>query len=244
MRAAPRGRIRAPPLRTPLLDAQTIVAKLTQYVALLLALCVHETAHALAAKLLGDSTAEDQGRITLNPLVHADPIGTVLLPLLALFAGGDLFGWARPTPVEPNNFRRGWYARGRVLVAAVGPLSNLAQAVVWVVAWAILTRLPLTAGPAPGVAGLIGEFVAASVLINLILMACNFLPIPPLDGAHVVSWSLPRPLAERYDAFVGSAGLLLFVALLVPIFGGRSALGLLFAPVLAAGAAALDAVGA
>lgn len=221
------------------MEAPEIVARLTQYVALVLALCVHEFSHAALARWLGDDTAEAQGRLTLSPIAHADPIGTVLLPLVALFSAMPLFGWARPVPVNPAKFKPGWYGRGQVLVAAGGPLSNLAQAFVWTLVYAMLTRILPAAGPGVGLASLAVAFVAYSVLINLILAAFNVLPVPPLDGSHVLSWSLPRELGRKYDAFVSSFGMMLLLLLILPVFGGRSVVGMILGPVVWVGRAAL-----
>jgi Zn-dependent protease len=224
------------------MEPSFVVEKLTQYVALLLALCVHEMAHAASARALGDPTAEEAGRLTLSPLAHVDLLGTVVIPLVGLFGGGWLIGWARPTPVQPANFRRGWYAKGQVLVAAMGPISNLVQALFWIAVHAVVVRLPLPSGVAADLGRLAGHFVVASVFINLILMGFNLLPVPPLDGSHVVSWTLPRPLAERYDQLVGRAGFFLLLLLIVPVVGGRSVVSLVLSPLVRAGDAALRLV--
>ena len=202
------------------MDPEKVVVSLIQYVALVLALCVHEFAHAASARWLGDSTAEDQGRLTLSPLAHVDPIGTVLFPLLGLLTAFPLFGWAKPVPVQPSNFKRGWYAKGQVLVAGWGPLSNVLQALFWVLALALASRFAgdvLLDRSGPGWYFLL--FGMYSVLINLILAAFNLIPIPPLDGAHVASWSLPRPWAEKYDAIMAPPQGFIFLLRLVPVLG-------------------------
>jgi Zn-dependent protease len=212
------------------MDSAQIVFGAMQYVALLLALCVHEFAHAAIASALGDDTAAREGRLTLSPLAHADPIGTVLLPILGLLAGGVMFGWARPTPVDAGNFRRGWFRSGQILVAAGGPLSNLAQAACWAVLYAGLTRVaPFPAEEGTPV-GLLALFVEASIQINLVLCLFNLLPVPPLDGGHVASWLLPRAAGDAYDSLVGRAGIFLLVVLCVPLFHGRSIVSFLLAP--------------
>jgi len=202
------------------MSTEQVVQKVIQYVALVLALCVHEFAHAASARALGDSTAEDQGRLTLNPLVHIDPIGTVLLPLLGFFTAFPLFGWARPVPVQPGNFQRGWYAKGQVWVAAAGPLSNVVQAACWLVLLALAARAApelLFASEGPGQFFL--SFAYFSVLINLILAAFNLIPLPPLDGGHVASWSLPREWAEKYDRVVQPPTGFILLLLLFPVLG-------------------------
>ena len=214
------------------MSTEQVVEKVIQYVALLLALCVHEFAHAATARALGDSTAEDQGRLSLNPIVHIDPFGTILMPLIGFFTAFPLFGWARPVPVQPSNFKRGWYAKGQVWVAAAGPLSNVAQALGWVFLLFLAARFApqeLLAEGSPGHFFLL--FAYFSVLINLILAAFNMIPLPPLDGGHVASWSLPRDLAEKYDAFVQPPTGFILLLLMFPI------LGFLLRPVVLAGQA-------
>lgn len=210
------------------MDAIEISQKVLQYVALLLALCVHEFTHAAVALWLGDTTAQEEGRLTLNPLAHVDPIGTVLLPLLGFFTAFPLFGWARPVPVQPVRFRQGWFGRGQVLVAAGGPVSNLLQALAWVLVYFALTHA--FARPLDQVAplALFALFVRYSVFINLILMAFNLIPIPPLDGAHVASWGLPRPIGQKYDAVMEPYGFMILL-LVFPL------LGILLSPVVRLG---------
>ncbi len=204
---------------------------LTYFVVLLFSLSVHESAHAWVALRMGDDTAARQGRVTLNPLSHIDPIGTVLIPLLQIFWGGvPLLGWAKPTPVGAHNFRR--LARGHVLVAIAGPASNLALAVVFATAFFLAIRLfgvpsggrhldPLTV------------LLTIGVQINVVLALFNLVPLPPLDGSWVVSWGLPRSLSVHYDRIVEPYGqwilLILFATgvlgwLLSPFTGALTAL--------------------
>jgi Zn-dependent protease len=215
----------------------TTVQAILQYPALLLALCVHEFAHAATAAWLGDRTAADQGRLSLNPLVHIDPVGTVLLPLLGLLTGFPLFGWAKPVPVQAANFRRGWFSKGQVLVAAAGPLSNLLQALGWVGAYALLTRFVDFQEARQTPLFLAALFIRFSILINLILAAFNMLPIPPLDGAWIASWGMPRHLGERFDRFMEPYGFVLLL-LCLPF------LRFLLAPVLSFGDFLVRTVGA
>lgn len=184
-----------PPVSLPfLLDAALMV------VVLLFAIIVHEVAHGYVALLNGDPTAKISGRITLNPVPHIDPLGTVLLPLILLISGSRLlFGWARPVPVNPLNFRN--YFWGEITVSAAGPLSNLALAVVF----AFLLRLDL------GNIGLM-KLAYYGVSINIFLALFNLIPIPPLDGSHVVSALLPRDLARLYQ-HLEPVGFILILAL-------------------------------
>jgi Zn-dependent protease len=164
-----------------LLDAVLMAA------VLLFSIIVHEVAHGYVALLNGDPTAKLSGRLTLNPGPHLDPIGTVFLPLLLLLTGSRiLFGWARPVPVNPLNFRH--YMWGEISVSAAGPLSNLALAVVF----ALLLRL---GGGNLGLA----KLAYYGVSINIFLAIFNLIPIPPLDGSHVVAAILPRELNRLYQ---------------------------------------------
>lgn len=188
---------------------------ITGYVVLLFSISVHESAHALAAYRLGDDTAARQGRISLNPVVHIDLIGTVVMPLLQFVSGGiPLLAWAKPTPYNPGNFRRGVsLGRGHVEVAAAGPISNVLLALLFTGALFGLARL--------GSVGTIGmtafNVLAVAIQLNVVLAVFNLVPVPPLDGSKVVSWGLPRSLGEAYDRVVEPYGQWLLLILLLPI---------------------------
>jgi Zn-dependent protease len=190
---------------------------LNAYVVLLFSLSFHESAHAWAALRMGDDTAAREGRISLNPLVHIDPIGTVLMPLLQfLMSGMPLLAWAKPTPYNPANFRRGIsLGRGHVIVAAAGPLSNLLLGVVFTFALFVVARSGLVA--LEGGDSVVLNLLATGIELNVLLMLFNLVPLPPLDGSKVASWGLPRSLGERYDSVVESFGPWLLLILLVPI---------------------------
>ncbi|MEM7246924.1 MAG: site-2 protease family protein [Acidobacteriota bacterium] len=201
------------------MTAAQLSVGLIQYVALLLALCVHEFAHAASAYWLGDDTAARQGRLTLSPLAHVDPIGTVLVPIAGFLLGsftsfGFLFGWAKPVPFQASNFRRGWFGRGHVLVAGAGPASNVLQGFFWLIVLAVLTRIGIDWRDSYMLElGL--RFVIFSIVINFVLALFNMLPIPPLDGGAVASWGLPRHLGNRFDEIVGPYGTFILLGLLV-----------------------------
>ncbi|MHB1566682.1 MAG: site-2 protease family protein [Acidiferrobacter sp.] len=159
----------------------------------LFAITLHEVAHGWMAKKLGDPTAERLGRLSLDPLRHIDPIGTILVPgLLLLLGTGFIFGWAKPVPITWSNLRNP--RRDMVLVALAGPGANLLMALIWAVIGRIGLSLPALWASRPvfymGVAG---------VSINIVLMVLNLLPLPPLDGSRVVSGLLPGRLAWRYN---------------------------------------------
>ena len=181
------------------------------FIVLLFSLTVHEMAHAWTADRLGDPTARLLGRVSLNPIVHADPIGTVLFPLLASISGAPLIGWAKPVPVNIGRLRR--QRRDYVLVAAAGPASNLALALASATALRLLTVSPMTIGE-PNVSVPIASLLGGAMQINVLLAVFNMIPIPPLDGGNVVGGLLPRPLAHQFDA-VRPYGFLLLYALML-----------------------------
>jgi Zn-dependent protease len=182
----------------------------------LFAITVHEVAHGFVARRLGDRTAQMLGRLTLNPLKHIDPIGTVLVPLvMLLLPGGFLFGWAKPVPVDYRNL--GNPKRDMAIVAAAGPLSNLLMAIGWV----LLLRLSVTfLNTLPWAAQPLFFMAQAGVAINLILMVLNLVPVPPLDGGRVLTGLLPNPQAARFAA-LEPYGLMIVLALLFTGVLGR-----------------------
>jgi len=207
---------------------------LFQLIAFLFAISVHESAHAWMANQLGDPTARMLGRITLNPIKHIDLIGTVLLPLIAMLTHLPVIGWAKPTPVDPRNFRN--QVRDDILTSVAGPVSNL------IVATAATILLAAIAALVPGGRMLVRETIAGLVLnnasltpvalllyqflvINVLLAVFNLIPVPPLDGSHVLRHLLPDSIRQIYD----SVGMFALMAL---VFFGGSLLMALIRPVL------------
>lgn len=178
-------------------------------VPLVIAIVFHEVAHGWAARWLGDPTAHEQRRLSFNPIRHVDPIGTVVLPLGLAVAGAPVFGWAKPVPVDATRLRDPRW--GMVLVALAGPGMNLALAVAAALAIGILGALSAGAGAAFLVANLFNF-----VLVNVFLALFNLLPVPPLDGSHVLEGLLPRRLASEY-AKLARYGLLLVILLIVVV---------------------------
>lgn len=187
-----------------------LLVRLLWIVPLLLSLAVHEWAHAWSAFRLGDDTAARQGRMTLNPLAHIDPIGTLLLPLL-----GVPFGWAKPVPVNPSRFHRGVTLRtGIALTAAAGPLANLGLALAAGFSLAALARVaPALAAPgAPA-----RDLLETLAYMNVALAFFNLIPIPPLDGSRLVDAVVPDRLVSTWNAFARLGPAALAAVILVPI---------------------------
>jgi Zn-dependent protease len=218
---------------------QEFVLILFQVVVLVLAFSVHESAHAYVAMRLGDPTAYMLGRVTLNPLKHLDPLGSVILPLLALVYHWPLIGWAKPCPVTTRNFRH--IKRDDILVSLAGPASNLAMATAALILLIVLKH----AGGASAIyaavavsqhipdvdAGVLPMFPVAMLLyygvtINLLLFVFNLVPIPPLDGSHVLRQFLPYRAEQVYNR-IGGIGLLLIF-----LFGGGLIFGTFYYPLL------------
>lgn len=205
-------------------------------ICLILAVTVHEFAHAYAAHRLGDPTPEGQGRLTLNPMAHADPIGTLLLPIvLGLLSPGMLFGWGRPVQTQPRHYTRKLTMRGGMaLVAFAGPLSNLLMA-----SGVLLLVLVLTAAGvhAPWVSDP-GMPVRMFFTLNVVLFAFNLLPLHPLDGGKVLGWILGAR-HQNVDDFLLRYGGIILMAL---VFVLPQVLYMLLGPVVALGNAAFAAV--
>lgn len=175
----------------------------------LFAITVHEVAHGWVAKKLGDPTAMMMGRLTLNPLKHIDPIGTILVPLiLLLLPGGFIFGWAKPVPVTWQNLRNP--KKDMALVAIAGPTANLLMAIFWAIVLKIGILMSTQSGSPFMFLALTG---IAGIYINAILMMLNLLPLPPLDGGRVLVGLLPGPLAWKVGR-LEPYGFIILVALL------------------------------
>ena len=199
----------------------------------LFAITIHEAAHGYVARYFGDDTAYMMGRVTLNPMKHIDPVGTILMPLMLYFAtsGAFLFGYAKPVPVNFGHLRRP--KRDMVWVALAGPASNFVQAIVWAVTYTLLAAGGLDER-------FFLEMARAGVLVNLVMWAFNLFPLPPLDGGRVVMGLLPARQAyafsriEPYGFFIVMglviAGIVSSMWLSPLISFGYRALGLLLSP--------------
>lgn len=180
----------------------------------LFSIVVHESAHGLIALANGDRTAKDSGRITLNPVPHIDLFGSILVPLIFLLGQGFnptvLIGWAKPVPINPYNFRNG--NRSELEVSLSGPFSNLLLAFVF----ALISRFLLTGGSSNGLLLPVGYMLLYGMRINCLLAVFNLIPIPPLDGSHVLSCFLPPGAAFHYRRISGYGMWILIALLLFP----------------------------
>jgi Zn-dependent protease len=182
---------------------------LIQFTVLVLSLSVHEAAHAWSADKLGDPTARALGRVSFNPAVHVDPIGTILFPLVAMISNLPLIGWAKPVPVAVQNLRGNWRQK-YMLIAAAGPASNIVLAVLA----AIVLRVLSQGSPLEAVAGPIARVLFFSITLNVFLALFNMVPVPPLDGGNVLMGLLQGPMAEAYDR-IRPYGFLIIYALML-----------------------------
>ncbi|HET7923041.1 MAG TPA: site-2 protease family protein [Gammaproteobacteria bacterium] len=181
----------------------------------LLAVTLHEAAHGWVANRLGDPTARMLGRLTLNPIKHIDPIGTVLVPaILLLLPGHFLFGWARPVPVSPRNFKHP--RRDMALVGAAGPCANLLMGVAWCIVARVGVSLPASAAHVSLPLALLG---VAGIFVNVLLLVFNLIPLPPLDGGRVASGLMPREWARVYDRIEPYGFWILLLLIVTPILG-------------------------
>lgn len=179
------------------------------------AITVHEVAHGWIAKKYGDNTADSQGRLTLNPIKHVDLLGTIIIPSLLLITGtGFIFGWAKPVPVDPRNFKNP--RADMAVVALAGPVSNILMAIFW----ALIARVGMTIGSG---AAMVAEPLIytgiAGISINLVLALVNLLPIPPLDGSRILSGLLPNYWAWQYNKLERFGFIILLLLLSTNILG-------------------------
>ncbi len=210
---------------------ETILAALEWIVPLIFAIVFHEVAHGLMARALGDPTAQEQNRLSLNPLRHVDPIGTVILPGMLALAKAPIFGWAKPVPVSQWRLRNPRY--GMMVVAAAGPAMNLVMAAVGAIFFGLLAKSYGGIQQPTGAVGFVSHNLANFIQINVFLALFNLLPIPPFDGSHIVEGLLPRPLAAGY-AKMRAMGMLIPIMLLIVVpslFPGLNVVGYIYAPV-------------
>ena len=198
-------------------DLEWLTTRLVIFIPLLLSLSVHEWAHAWSAWMLGDDTARLQGRMSLNPIVHIDPIGTLLLPLI-----GFPFGWAKPVPFEPLRFRRRVSMRiGTLIVAVAGPISNVVLAVLAVGG---LAALYASGSELTSSFRALHALLTTLILLNVLLALFNLFPIPPLDGSRIVDGLIPDSLRPAWSSFCQLGPVVLLAVIVLPAMAGASLL--------------------
>jgi Zn-dependent protease len=205
---------------------------------LLFSMVAHEYAHGYAALRQGDPTAYQLGRLTWNPVKHIDPFFTILLPILTFFSGSFIFGGAKPVPVNPRNYRK--FKRGDIIVSLAGIATNLVLAVLCTVLIVVVGLIGRAIPPLSSTLAILQRMLVMGILFNLILAMFNLLPIPPLDGSHVIKYLLPPAWGLRYQR-VGMYGILLLVLIFMTGIG-RPLLAFWMAPVNYVGGAAVRAV--
>ena len=177
---------------------------------LLFSVVVHEVAHGVSAERCGDATARLMGRITLNPLPHIDPVGSILVPLMLVVSGSNFFiAWAKPVPVNPYNFRRP--RRDDIIVSVAGPVSNLLLALVFTALFIVFLWVVPSQGEFSTWQNHLVQMFRYGIWINLILAMFNLIPIPPLDGSHILQNMLPYEAARQYEK-IRPYGFLILVA--------------------------------
>jgi len=186
---------------------------------LIIAITIHEFAHAFAADRLGDPTARAAGRLTLNPFAHIDPVGTVALPLaLLLLSGGSFaYGWGKPTPFDPYNLENP--RRDAGIISVAGPLSNIALAIVISIA---IRFLPYT----------FSIFLIPLILTNIGIAIFNLIPVGPLDGQKILFGLLPRDLAYEFQSVMSRYGTLILIMMIFPFFGGEAPISAIMTPAI------------
>jgi Zn-dependent protease len=203
-----------------------------QIIVLLFAICVHESAHAWMANRLGDPTAKMLGRVSLNPLVHIDPFGTIIMPLILIVLGYPPFGWAKPTPVDNRNFKNP--VKDDIMTAVAGPVSNFLMAFLSIIALAVIFH-GTNAGIGMSfrhadIASPLATLFYFAMSINVVLAVFNLIPLPPLDGSHVIRHFLSYNALRVYDR-IGYGGLIVIMFILPMI--GLPIVGILIAPFMA-----------
>jgi len=210
---------------------QTVLQAAALILPLIFAIVFHEVAHGLAARALGDPTAEQLGRLSLNPLRHVDPLGTVILPGLLALTHLPIFGWAKPVPVNARRLRNP--RRDMALVGAAGPAMNLVMAVVAALALGLIMRGYVGGGQPSAPELFVIQNLTNFIEINVFLALFNLLPVPPFDGSHIVEGVLPDAMAAGY-AKIRALGMLLPVVLLIvlpSLIPGFSVVDYIAAPV-------------
>ncbi|HEY6823819.1 MAG TPA: site-2 protease family protein [Steroidobacteraceae bacterium] len=197
------------------MDPTNVLIKILVYaLPVIFAITLHEAAHGYVARHFGDSTAYMLGRVSLNPVRHIDPIGTIVLPIVTLLLSGFMFGWAKPVPVNFQNLRHP--KRDSLWVAAAGPASNLAQALIWAAVARVLSEVISPTGLAGGFWLAVAE---AGVVVNVAFAILNLVPLLPLDGGRMLASLLPGRLSYQYSRLEPYGMIILILLIVTPVLG-------------------------
>ncbi len=192
---------------------------LVSIIPLMLGIILHEVAHAVAANYCGDDTAKKLGRITLNPIPHIDPMGTLFFVLTAVFSP-FVFGWAKPVPVNPRRFTRFNEAKsGMFLVSLAGPLSNVLLSFVFLILFKFYVDFGLVPLDGTSLGDFLENMLFSGIIINAVLAFINLIPLPPLDGSHLVAKFLPYPLDAKYMQFSKFGMMILLILIVSDVLG-------------------------
>jgi len=191
--------------------SEKLISFLTFLPMFVISITIHEFAHAFSASRLGDNTAKSLGRLTLNPFKHADLVGTLIMPLASLASGFALIGWAKPVPVNPNNFKNAF--RDDAIVSAAGPISNFILAIIFFIGFVVSHNITGSLDSA------VVNIFRYGVFFNIFLFAFNLLPIPPLDGSHILFDVFPNKLTAGLRNLGLYGSILLLVVIYSPLWG-------------------------
>jgi len=203
-----------------------IMLLLILIIGIAMSIIMHEVAHGWIADYLGDPTARLSGRLTLNPIPHIDPIGTILVPLISYFSIGYIFGWAKPVPIDPYNLKNP--KKDLLFISLAGPATNIALAIVMSIFFRILVLMLPSEASLKLLSDLFGSLIGA----NVVLAIFNLIPIHPLDGGKILAGILPDMQSRKFDAFMNRFGMILLLILILPIFGGNSLISPIISPVI------------
>ncbi|OGM75848.1 hypothetical protein A2394_00465 [Candidatus Woesebacteria bacterium RIFOXYB1_FULL_42_36] len=204
-----------------------ILVLIITIVGVVMAIILHEIAHGYVADKLGDPTARLRGRLTLNPISHIDPIGTILVPLIFYFSPLHMiFGWAKPVPIDPYNLRNP--KKDLLLISLAGPATNLISAAVL----SVFFRILITVYPGDAFFVFFSNLFVSIIGTNVLLAVFNIIPIHPLDGGKILAGILPDRESRQFDDFMNRFGMILLFFLIFPIFGGTSLISVVTRPVI------------
>lgn len=203
-----------------------IMLLLILIIGIAMSIIMHEVAHGWIADYLGDPTARLSGRLTLNPIPHIDPIGTILVPLISYFSIGYIFGWAKPVPIDPYNLKNP--KKDLLFISLAGPATNIALAIIL----SVFLRILILILPSEASLKLLSDLFGGLIGTNILLAVFNLIPIHPLDGEKILAGILPDNESRKFNIFMNRFGMILLLILILPLFGGNSLISPIISPVI------------